>query len=71
MEDDILEGAVATQGRMHRLVPETPGRPRHDGVLRGLRERGFQIDSDAFGQDTGFVAPSRYGVAVLHEGRSA
>jgi hypothetical protein len=30
-----------------------------------------KIDSDAFAQGTGFVALGRYGVAVLHKGRSA
>lgn len=71
MEDDILDGAVATLGRTHRVVLETHGRPRHDGVLRRLRERGFEIDSAVFGHATGFVAASRYGIAALQEGRSA
>jgi len=71
MEGDILDGAVATLGRTHRLVPETHGRPRHARVLRRLRERGFDIDSAVFGHATGFVAAGRYGVAALQEGRSA
>ena len=65
MENDILDGAVATLGRTHRVVLETHGRPRHDGVLRRLRERGFEIDSDVFGESTGFVAAGRRSIAAL------
>jgi len=71
MEDDILDGAAATLGRTHRVVLETHGRPRHDGVLRRLRERGFEIDSDVFRESTGFVAARRTGVAELQAGRPA
>jgi FkbM family methyltransferase len=70
MEDDILDGAAATLGRTHRVVLETHGRPRHDGVLHRLRERGFTIDGDVFATNTGFVAASRAGT-TLQEGRPA
>ena len=71
MEDDILDGAGATLGCTHRVVLETHGRPRHDGVLQRLRARGFDIDSDVFGKDTGFVAASRRGVAMAGRRRGA
>lgn len=57
-------------GEVHRVAPETHGRPRHDTVLR-LREGGFEIDSDVFGESADSVAVRGTDVAELQARRPA
>jgi len=46
--------------------------PRHDWVLRRLREGGFEVDSDVFGESADFVAACGTDiVAELQAGRPA
>jgi len=57
---------------VHRVAPETHGRLRHDRVLRRLREGGFEMDSDVFGESADFVATCGTDiVAELQAGRPA
>ena len=51
-----LNLAKLTFGEVHRVAPETHGRPRYDTVLRRLRDGGFEIDSDVFGESADSVA---------------
>jgi FkbM family methyltransferase len=59
MEAEVLQGGRDTLERTDQVVMETHGRSLHDESIGCLREAGFRIESEKFGERTGFVLAAR------------
>jgi FkbM family methyltransferase len=59
MELEVLSGAAETLRRTDQVVLETHGLERHDATVELLRQAGFTVHREEYGQATGLVFGAR------------